>query len=156
MKFSSVSPLIAVLGFATLAFSTAPAPKAVFRYEPAGFKGDSTRLVVRVSIREGWHLQSDVPLDEFLIPTTVKAKAEGLTFGKPVFPKAKIENIEALGGKVAVFEGDIEVKIPAKRANAKVNAAALEKTEVMLRYQACNSSQCLPPKEIKAVYGSKN
>jgi thiol:disulfide interchange protein DsbD len=156
MKFSRILPLAALLGLSAAAFGASPpAPKATFRFDPAGFKGDSTQLRVSVSIPEGWHIQSDVPLDEFLIPTTLHAKAEDVAFGKAVFPKAKVENIEALGGKVAVFEGEIEIKVPAKRTRSGVAAKALENSEVSVRYQACNNSQCLPPKEIKAAYAGK-
>lgn len=155
MKTLSLSRF-AFLGLASVALAgTAPAPKATFRVDPAGFKGDSTQLRVRVSIPEGWHIQSDAPLDEFLIPTTVNAKAADVSFGKAVFPKAKIENIEALGGKVAVFEGEIEIKVPAKRSRAKATAKTLEGAEVSVRYQACNNAQCLPPKELKATYAGK-
>ena len=159
MKFSRLFSLIALIsisGFAAAAHAAAPAPKATFRFDPAGFKGDSTRLVVRVEIPEGWHIQAAAPLDSFLIPTTVKAVNEALAFGKPAFPKPVEEDFPALGGKVLLLKGNFDVKLPARRKHAKVAASELEKTVVTLRYQACNNSQCLPPKEIKAAYAPKN
>ena len=143
------------LAFASATFAVTPAPTATFRYNPEGFKGDSTRLVVNVSIPKGWHIQSNAPLDEFLIPTELKSEGEGLSFGKPVFPKPILEDFPALGGKVALFAGNIEVKVPVTRKNSKVKGDALKSAVVTLRYQACNDSQCLPPKEITAKYAGQ-
>ena len=127
-------------------------PKATFYFKPAGFKGDSTRLILHVSLPQGWHIQSNTPLDSFLIPTTVKATAEGVVFGSAAFPKPVEKDYPALGGKVALFEGEFDIAVPAKRANAKVKSSALKSVKVKLGYQACNDSQCLPPKEVDAVY----
>jgi hypothetical protein len=80
-------PLSALLLAASLSYAVTPAPTATFRFKPEGFKGDSARMVVSVSIPKGWHIQSNAPLDEFLIPTELKTEGEGLTFGKAIFPK---------------------------------------------------------------------
>ena len=153
MKFKALS--LSVLAMATGALAVTPAPTASFRFTPEGFRGDSTRMIVKVSIPKGWHIQSNAPLDEFLIPTELKAEGEGLGFGKPVFPKPILEDFPALGGKVALFAGNIEVKASVTRKSAKVTAEALENAKVTLRYQACNDSQCLPPKEITAKYAAE-
>jgi hypothetical protein len=147
--------LLAVLSLASAALAANPAPTATFRYVPASFKGDSTRMVVKVVIPKGWHIQSNAPLDEFLIPTELKTEGEGLGFGKPVFPKPVLEDFPALGGKVALFAGTVEIKVPVGRKSGKVTEEALEKAKAVLRYQACNDSQCLPPKEITAKYEVK-
>lgn len=123
-------------------------PKVAYRFEPEAFRGDSTQLVVKVSMPEGWHIQSEAPLDSFLIPTVLKAEGSGLAFGKPVYPKPVIEDYPALGGKVALFQGEFEIRVPAKRTEPK---AALKDVKVILHYQACNNTQCLPPKEIAAI-----
>jgi len=130
------------------------APKATYHFEPNGFKGDSTRLVVHVSLPAGWHIQSNAPLDSFLIPTTVNAEGKDLVFGTAVFPKAIEKEYPALGGKVALFEGEFDIGVPVKRSGPKINAAALKTVKVKLGYQACNDTQCLPPKEIDAVFES--
>jgi hypothetical protein len=136
-----------------------PVPTVTFT-APAEFRGDSTTLRVLAVIPKGWHIQSNIPLDDFLIPTEVKVKlkeeSEGLRFGKPVFPKAVEKDFPALGGKVALFEDTVEVSVPVYRKGAqkdKLKAGkAAAATVVTLRYQACNDSQCLPPKEIAARF----
>ena len=148
-------PLSALLLAATLSYAASNAPTATFRFKPDGFKGDSTRMSVLVSIPKGWHIQSNAPLDEFLIPTELKTEGEGLSFGKATFPKPILEEFPALGGKVALFAGNIEIKTTVARKSAKVTKEALQNAKVVLRYQACNDSQCLPPKEITAKYAEE-
>lgn len=146
---------LAALGTVSAA-PASPVPTATFRAAPGGFRGDSATVRVRVIIPKGWHIQSDAPLDEFLIPTELKASGEGLRFGKALFPKPLVKDFPALGGKVALFEDTVDVRVSARAAKAGMGAkallAALEKSVVTLRYQACNDSQCLPPKEITAAF----
>jgi hypothetical protein len=152
VPLSAFAPLLAS---AALAASPLPVPLATYRAEAPGFKGDSATVRVRVVIPKGWHLQSNAPLDDFLIPTELKTSGEGLAFGTPVFPKAKMKDLEALGGKVALFEDTLNIRVPA-RLGRGVRGGDAEKAlagaVVSLRYQACNDSQCLPPKVIAAKY----
>jgi hypothetical protein len=158
LTFSSLAALavFAASGLGSAAHAASPVPVVTFKADPGGFKGDSMVVRVRVIIPKGWHIQSDAPLDEFLIPTEVRGMGEGLRFGKPVFPKPLLKDFPALGGKVALFEDTVDVRLPARALKSKTSkktlGAALEKSAITLRYQACNDSQCLPPKEVKAVF----
>jgi hypothetical protein len=155
------NPLILalVLGF-NPAFSSgiskSSVPDVTFRVAAKDVKGDSAKVRVRAIVPKGWHIQSNAPLDEFLIPTELKTSGEGVNFGKSVFPKPLMKDFPALGGKVALFEDTIHIVVAAKSAKPKTDAktltAALEKSVLVLRYQACNDSQCLPPKEVKATF----
>ncbi len=133
-----------------------PVPLATFKLETlsqAAPRGDSATVRVRVIIPEGWHIQSNAPLDEFLIPTEVKASGKGLEFGKPVFPRPRMKELAALGGEVALFEDTLDVRMPVRfRASGAGAAKALEAATVNVRYQACNDSQCLPPRTIAAKH----
>jgi hypothetical protein len=151
-------PVLLALPFAVLAFAppSVVVPGTTFQVDPADVRGDSAALKVRIVVPEGWHIQSNAPLDDFLIPTEVKAAAQGFTFGKPVFPKPLLKELEALGGEVALFEDTVDVKVPVFRKgagrNPEATAAALRKADVKVRYQACNDTQCLAPREIPARY----
>ena len=152
MRFLSFLLPVAAFATSALAAPSFPIPLATFRAVPPEFHGDSTMLRVHVAIPKGWHIQSDAPLDDFLIPTELKASGEGLRFGKAEFPKPLVRDLPTLGGKVALFEDTIDVRLPVKRAKSGVDAKALEKAIVTLRYQACNDSQCLPPKVVTARF----
>jgi|CZKU01.1.fsa_nt_gi peroxiredoxin len=94
-------------------------------------------LVVRLAIAPGYHIVSDHPPDPFSIPTVVRASAEGLEFGAPVYPAA------TRVGALSVFDGTAEVRLPLHRA--PVQAAAPTAIAVYVRYQACTESRCLAP-----------
>lgn len=164
--FSAFRPLFLLAGLLAVSGSLAaphspmstgsPVPDVTFRVDPSGIRGDSAALQVRVVIPTGWHIQSNAPLDDFLIPTVVTAEREGVRFGTPVFPRPLLKEFPALGGEVALFEDTVEIRVPAWRKGAGKDPAAavrlLAGTSVILRYQACDDSQCLPPRTIPARY----
>jgi hypothetical protein len=131
--------------------SPQPAPAVTFRYLDApGDSGKPNRVLrVRVEIAPGWHINSNAPLDEFLVPTTVKAQAEGMGFGMPRFPAPERVRSEAMGGDMLLFSGAFDIVIPAVGGPGGFPKPAQPppRTRVTLRYQACDHSTCYPPKE---------
>ena len=139
--------------------SKAPAPKVSFRYldqapGAAGKTDAALKLIVHVELAEGWHINSQAPLDSFLVPTTVAAEAEGWEFGKPDYPKPLLQHSEVMGGDLSLFTGAFDVVLsckpePAAKAAPKTKTgAAPARTRVTLNYQSCNNNMCLPPKSI--------
>jgi len=154
---TTLASLILIAGAApTPASSKTPVPEVTYQVAAKDVRGDSAVVRVVAVIPKGWHIQSDKPLDEFLIPTELKTEGEALRFGKPVFPKPLMKEFPALGGKVALFEDTVRITVVARGAPGKSDgkklAAALEKAAITLRYQACNDSQCLPPKTVSAKF----
>lgn len=150
-----LSVLLAVLVTAPVfGASASPVPEVTYRILPRDIRGDSVTVRVRAVIPPGWHIQSNAPLDEFLIPTELKPSGNGLRFGKPVFPPAEIKAFPALGGDVALFSDTIDITVTARAAKGKGGAqavaAALARAEIALRYQACNDTQCLAPRTVNA------
>ncbi len=125
-------------------------PKVTYRFDPEKFR-DSSQLVVHVALPEGWHIQSQAPRDSFLIPTVLKAEGQGLVFEKPVYPRPVEEDFPVLGGKVALFLGEFDIRSAAKRIVRSDKPAVPDSVKVTLRYQACNNTQCLPPREVTAT-----
>ncbi len=145
------SVLVAVPAFAT---SSSPVPEVTYRVLPRDVRGDSVIVRVRAVIPQGWHIQSNAPLDEFLIPTELKPSGDGLRFGKPVFPAAETKEFPALGGDVALFSDTLDITVTARatkgKRDAQAVAAALARASIGLRYQACNDTQCLAPRTVNA------
>lgn len=163
--------LSAVLPIAAQTGSSQAVPKVTFSYlaapdHPAQAKAkpgsDSLTLNVRVELQDGWHINSEAPLDSFLVPTTLDIQSDGIKFGKPRFPQAMIQQNKVMGD-LSLFTGIFNVQVPAKRVKKSTQAAspapavpggvspvtALSgRTRVTLNYQACNNSMCLPPKSI--------
>ena len=142
------------------ASGSSPVPDVTYRVIIPDGGGDSAVVRVKAVIPKGWHIQSNAPLDEFLIPTELNVTGEGLRLGKVSFPAPQLQEFPALGGQVALFSDTVDIFVTAyatkaSKANkgkqdAKALAAALAKASVALRYQACNDSQCLPPKTVTA------
>jgi hypothetical protein len=133
--------------------SSQAAPKVSFTYltppsHPAQPKskaaGDSLTLNVHVELAEGWHINSEAPLDSFLVPTTLDLKADGIEFGKPRFPQPMIQANKVMGD-LSLYTGIFDVQVPAKRVR---KSAPGGRTRVTLNYQSCNNTMCLPPKSI--------
>jgi hypothetical protein len=106
--------------------------------------GKSSPVALHFRIAEGMHINSHTPSNEFLIPTVfsipdgegVKLEAANYPDGAPITlpsdPKTKL----------SVYSGDfiIQAKVVSPPGDHLVQGK--------LRYQACNDSQCLPPKTI--------
>lgn len=105
--------------------------------------GDDVRGTITAEIAKTWHINSVKPLDEFVIPTTLKL--DGADLVRADFPPHELKDFTFSDGKkLAVYEGTIAIPFEAK---LKSGATAITAT---LRYQSCNDSVCLPPKTVSA------
>jgi Disulphide bond corrector protein DsbC len=99
-----------------------------------------------VAIDPGFHVNSNKPTDEYLIPLSLTWSANGaLEAGAVIYPKPVMEKVA--DKPLAVFTGKFDLV-----ANFKVGAAAPAGPGVVagkLKYQACNSTTCFPPKTIE-------
>ena len=107
-------------------------------------------LDVSVTIPAGWHVNSDQPADEFLLPTSVEAGASGIVFDAPKWPKAKKLYSEALKIDYFVFDSTFHVQLPVKTVAAAHDSTS---AKVVLHYQACSGAVCLAPSEVVATVG---
>lgn len=100
-----------------------------------------------VSMREGYHANSNTPSEDYLIPIKLTWNAAPLEVAETIFPKAKLEKYDFADKPLSVFSGDFVVLSRFKTpANAPTGATVLTGK---LRYQACTSSMCLPPKSVE-------
>ena len=109
--------------------------------------GRASSLILELTIREEFHINSDRPLEENLIPTTVTFKEHpGLEFGKPVFPAAPLKKLPVSEKPMSVYEGS--VKITAEITPAPGFGEKEVTVEGNVRYQACNNKECLQPRTL--------
>jgi hypothetical protein len=106
-----------------------------------------TTIALHFRIAPGLHINSHTPRQEELIPTTLAIPADsgvrldgvvyppGADFTLPLDPTAKL----------SVYTGEfiLHARIVAARGDHLV--------EARLRYQACDSNACMPPKTITAA-----
>jgi hypothetical protein len=107
--------------------------------------GTMVEARVPLSLQEGYHVNSNKPSDEYLIPLQLTWTKGVLEPAGIVFPKPRLEKYQFSPDKpLSVFSGNFELvakfTVP---ATAVVGPAAMNGK---LRYQACNTTACLTPK----------
>jgi thiol:disulfide interchange protein DsbD len=106
-------------------------------------QGDSFQLDLSIEVNSGWHINSNKPNDEFLIPSEISAKSDGLKLVTVKYPAPHEIKLAFSEELVSVFEATESAKL-----NFKANANATigkQKVLVTLDYQACNDVSCQPP-----------
>jgi DsbC/DsbD-like thiol-disulfide interchange protein len=112
----------------------------------AGKRNAAVQTKIPVVILPGYHVNSNAPKDEYLIPLKVTWTSLGaLEGGQVAYPKP--ETIDVAGQPTLVFTGNVNLT-----ASFKVSANAPAGPGIAsgkLRYQACNDKACFPPKDIE-------
>lgn len=113
-------------------------------------KGRIARATVVVDIPRGLHVQSNKPLDKFLIATKLDVETpSGMNAGPVSYPRPVMRNLKFSKGAVAVYEGRavmrFNVTVPANYSGSSGEIKG------KLRFQACNDESCFPPvtREVK-------
>jgi len=108
--------------------------------------GVSATVRVEVTVQPGWHVNSDAPLDPYLIPTSVRLELlPGGSADKPHFPPSRLVKFAFSEDELAVFEGTFVVTVPVRLAP---DAARAESLRGAVEAQACNDQVCLAPAEV--------
>jgi len=103
--------------------------------------GNSGEAIVLLNIEAGYHVNANPATYPYLIATEVIAdQIEGLEVGKPLYPPAKKQKFQFAEEELAVYEGQIEVKLPLKVAGKGSRSLPLQ-----VRVQACDHEKCFPP-----------
>jgi hypothetical protein len=99
-----------------------------------------------VQLREGYHVNSNMPADDYFIPLRLTWNPGPLEAVSVIFPKPQMEKLAFSDKPVSIFTGNFEVITKFKAAAG----AALGQNVVTgkLRYQACNDRMCLPPRTV--------
>jgi len=151
-----IVPILVLLALAAPESSRAAAPvfsaSAEWQGGGAPAEGASTTLAITVAIQEGWHVNSNVPLEDYLVPTAVRLDLPaGWTAEPAVFPPHREVRFAFSEKPLAVFEGMITVTIRVTRAPAAALPATIGGA---VEAQACNDKLCLAPTEVPFTLGT--
>jgi len=108
--------------------------------------GQSYPSVLEITIRSPYHINAEMPSEDYLIGTTVDFRTEpGVTFSEITFPPAEMRRFSFSETPLAVYEGTIKVTFKISlAADFKGDSVTVAGT---VGYQACNDQSCLPPDE---------
>ena len=108
----------------------------------AAHAGTTFRMALEVQLNPGFHVQSNEPLDEFLIPTELElAPPDGIEVASLAFPQPVI--LEQAGLELAVFEEESVIGIAFDLAAGL--PAGDYRVPGTFRYQACDETVCYSP-----------
>jgi cytochrome c biogenesis protein CcdA len=106
--------------------------------------GTSTRVAVRAALSAGFHVNSNAPRDELLVPTVLSLEPpDGITVEGLAFPEAGL--LEQTGAEQPLEVFDEEFTIGVTLAVAADLAPAIYVVPATLRYQACDETMCYFP-----------
>lgn len=112
----------------------------------AGGKGEA---VITLDIAEGYHVHSNPASDKFYHATEVRAQPqEGLTPGKPTYPKAVTHKFDFSDTPLSVYEGRAVIRLPLSAD--KTAAKGRHTFNATVHVQPCDNQVCLPPRDINA------
>lgn len=106
--------------------------------------GKATLVTLHFRIQQNLHINSHTPRAEYLIPTVFSIPdTSGVKLANATYPAGSDFALPSdPDQKLSVYTGDftIQAKLVSTPGNHLV--------EAKLRYQACDQTQCLPPKTI--------
>jgi Disulphide bond corrector protein DsbC len=102
---------------------------------------------VRVRLMPGYHMNSNKPMDEYLIPLRLTWTTPPVEVVRTDYPEGKLEKYSFSEKPLSVLTGDFDIITEFKAsATAPVGSQILTGK---LRYQACDNRACYPPRTIE-------
>ncbi|HZQ95232.1 MAG TPA: protein-disulfide reductase DsbD domain-containing protein [Candidatus Sulfotelmatobacter sp.] len=114
-----------------------------------------TMVELDFRVAPGFHINSNTPRSEFLIPTSLKMEPPtDIVLGKIQYPQGKdVAFPFSPDEKLNVYSGDFTIKVAVHPLSSVVPGRyAMRGT---LRYQACDNAQCFPPKTLPINFDVK-
>jgi thioredoxin:protein disulfide reductase len=110
--------------------------------------GKNFEVAIVADIQSGYHMNSNKPSEEYLIPTTVTlAPPTNFRLINTIYPDGKLMGFTFSKDKLSVYSGSVTVRVKlAVDSSAAPGDATLP---FLLKFQACNDTACLPPAKIQ-------
>ena len=110
--------------------------------------GQSATATLRFRVADGYHINSNKPKSELLIPTELKLEAPaGVRLGAVSYPEGSEFALSFdPAEKLSVYSG--EFVVTAKLTALRGARAGSYPLNGVLSYQACNDRACFPPKKL--------
>lgn len=157
MRFLSKLPLITTLLLVPASFFATPAPQSAPNIPVNGSlasnetqRGRTVQGTIVIDIPSGYHVNSNRPLEKFLIATQLQIEApKGIRVGAILYPRPLLRSLKFSKSKVSVFEGRTTIRFSVTVPRSFTGNSA--ELKARLRFQSCNDDTCFPPqtREVK-------
>jgi len=116
-------------------------------------KPGTVPLTFRVA--SGYHINSNMPKSEFLIPTVLKVEANtDMVIGKITYPEGQDMSFAFdPDEKLNVYTGDFNVEVLVRPLHTAQSGKYVIRGT--LKYQACDNKACYPPKTLPVSFDVK-
>lgn len=114
-----------------------------------------TKVDLNFRVASGFHINSNAPKSEFLIPTALKMDLPtDIILGKIDYPAGQDLSFPfSPDEKLNVYSGDFTVALAVHPLRSVVPGKYV--MHGVLRYQACDNAQCFPPKTLPVSFEVK-
>ena len=115
-------------------------------------RGKPNPVNLRFRVGSGFHVNSNQPKSEFLIPTVLKLSAPtDIVIGRVTYPAGtEMSFTFAPDDKLSVYSGEFPVVVEVRPLAEVIPAKYMIRGE--LRYQACDKAACYPPKKLPVQF----
>ncbi len=105
------------------------------------------QLAAELTVKPSWHVYAAPVPDGYTALSLEIAPVAGLEVGTTAWPEAHPFQVEGLEERFSVHDGTIRGTVPVTFAFAAGSGTQVVRASI--RYQACSSTECLPPDEIR-------
>jgi hypothetical protein len=109
-------------------------------------RGGSADFSVKAELQAGFHVNSNMPGDDYLIPIRLTWNKDPLEAEQVTYPKPQMEKLSFSPNPISVYTGTFEIATRFKAPPGAMPGMAFMNGK--LRYQACNDKECLPPRTV--------
>jgi thiol:disulfide interchange protein DsbD len=113
-------------------------------------RGRTVQGTIVIDIPSGYHVNSNRPLEKFLIATQLQIEAaKEIRVGPILYPRPLLRSLKFSKSKVSVFEGRTTIRFSVTVPRSFTGNSA--ELKARLRFQSCNDDTCFPPqtREVK-------
>jgi thiol:disulfide interchange protein DsbD len=157
MRFLCNLALITTLLLVPASFFATTAPQSVPNIPVNGSlasnqtqRGRTVQGTIVIDIPSGYHVNSNRPLEKFLIATQLQIEAaKEIRVGPILYPRPLLRSLKFSKSKVSVFEGRTTIRFSVTVPRSFTGNSA--ELKARLRFQSCNDDTCFPPqtREVK-------
>jgi hypothetical protein len=137
------------MGLKAPAVTVEPPPVVTIR------QGKESKVPISFRVVSGYHINSNQPKSEYLIPTVLKVDATtDIVIGRITYPEGHDMSFAfAPDEKLNVYAGDFKLDVAVRPLHSVVPGKYVVRG--VLKYQACDNAACYPPKQLPISFDVK-